>query len=75
MDLDNVKVLFYWWIASAPIVALLLADFGRKDVEPGAGRQLVCRAHVSRRPGRFRFSDQSGRVSGVPIATASRLPK
>jgi uncharacterized membrane protein len=22
---DNVKVLFYWWIASAPIVALLLA--------------------------------------------------
>src|SRR5205814_5414372 len=22
---DNVKILFYWWIASAPLVALLLA--------------------------------------------------
>jgi hypothetical protein len=24
---DNIKVLFYWWVASAPIVALLLAKF------------------------------------------------
>jgi hypothetical protein len=23
---DNIKILFYWWIASAPIVALLLAE-------------------------------------------------
>lgn len=28
---DNVKVLFYWWIASAPIVALLLARLWKGD--------------------------------------------
>ena len=29
---DNVKVLFYWWIASAPIVALLLARLWESNV-------------------------------------------
>ena len=29
---DNVKVLFYWWIASAPIVALLLARLWQGNV-------------------------------------------
>lgn len=29
---DNVKVLFYWWIASAPIVALLLARLWEGNV-------------------------------------------
>lgn len=29
---DNVKVLFYWWVASAPIVALILARLWRGDV-------------------------------------------
>ena len=33
---DNIKVLFYWWIASAPLVALVLARLWRR----GAG----CRA-------------------------------
>ncbi|MBA3242996.1 MAG: hypothetical protein H0T60_17380, partial [Acidobacteria bacterium] len=27
---DNIKVIFYWWIASAPLVALLLARLWRK---------------------------------------------
>ena len=27
---DNIKVLFYWWLASAPLVALLLARFWRQ---------------------------------------------
>jgi hypothetical protein len=27
---DNIKVLFYWWLASAPIVALLLAKLWRQ---------------------------------------------
>src|SRR5437588_1139870 len=29
---DNVKILFYWWIASAPIVALLLARLWNGDL-------------------------------------------
>jgi hypothetical protein len=29
---DNVKVLFYWWLASAPLVAALLARLWRQDV-------------------------------------------
>jgi hypothetical protein len=29
---DNVKVLFYWWLASAPLVALLIARLWRADV-------------------------------------------
>src|SRR2546423_2473674 len=29
---DNVKMIFYWWIASAPIVALLLARLWREHV-------------------------------------------
>ncbi len=28
---DNIKVLFYWWVASAPIVALVLARLWRRD--------------------------------------------
>lgn len=27
---DNIKVLFYWWVASAPLVAILLARLWRK---------------------------------------------
>ena len=27
---DNIKVLFYWWLASAPLVALVLAKFWRE---------------------------------------------
>ncbi len=29
---DNIKILFYWWIASAPIVALLLAELWKGSV-------------------------------------------
>jgi hypothetical protein len=29
---DNIKVLFYWWLASAPLVALLLARLWRKGM-------------------------------------------
>jgi hypothetical protein len=29
---DNVKVLFYWWLAMAPLVALLIARLWRADV-------------------------------------------
>jgi hypothetical protein len=29
---DNIKVLFYWWIASAPIVALLLARLWERSI-------------------------------------------
>jgi hypothetical protein len=28
---DNIKVLFYWWLASAPLVALLLTRLWRQD--------------------------------------------
>jgi hypothetical protein len=34
---DNIKVLFYWWLASAPLVALLLARLWRQ----GSVRQLI----------------------------------
>ncbi|HEX6732654.1 MAG TPA: hypothetical protein VF074_21730 [Pyrinomonadaceae bacterium] len=34
---DNIKVLFYWWLASAPLVALLLARLWRQ----GPVRQLI----------------------------------
>ncbi|HEU4796525.1 MAG TPA: hypothetical protein VFT02_12895 [Pyrinomonadaceae bacterium] len=34
---DNIKVLYYWWLASAPIVALLLAKLWRE----GAIRRAV----------------------------------
>jgi hypothetical protein len=33
---DNIKVLIYWWVASAPIVALLLAKLWRKGPVWGA---------------------------------------
>jgi hypothetical protein len=29
---DNIKVLFYWWLASAPLVALLLARLWRRGI-------------------------------------------
>lgn len=29
---DNIKVLFYWWLASAPLVALLLAHLWRQEL-------------------------------------------
>jgi len=29
---DNIKVLFYWWLASAPVVALLLARLWRQGI-------------------------------------------
>jgi hypothetical protein len=35
---DNIKVLFYWWVASAPLVALLLARLWRQG---GAKRALA----------------------------------
>ena len=31
---DNIKVLFYWWVASAPLVAILLARLWRKGPAP-----------------------------------------
>jgi len=34
---DNIKVLFYWWIASAPIVALLLARLW----DDGVGKRVL----------------------------------
>jgi len=34
---DNIKILFYWWLASAPLVALLLARLWRQ----GSVRQLI----------------------------------
>jgi hypothetical protein len=34
---DNIKVLYYWWLASAPIVALLLAKLWRQ----GAIRRVI----------------------------------
>jgi hypothetical protein len=33
---DNIKVLFYWWLASAPLVALLLARLWRQGGEKRA---------------------------------------
>ena len=35
---DNIKVLFYWWVASAPLVALLLARLWRQG---GAKRAIA----------------------------------
>lgn len=35
---DNIKVLFYWWVASAPLVALVLARLWRRG---GAWRAVV----------------------------------
>jgi hypothetical protein len=34
---DNIKVLYYWWLASAPIVALLLAKLWRQ----GSARRVI----------------------------------
>ncbi|MDQ3919610.1 MAG: hypothetical protein M3348_14160, partial [Acidobacteriota bacterium] len=34
---DNIKVLFYWWLASAPLVALVLARLWRR----GAGWRVL----------------------------------
>ena len=34
---DNIKVLFYWWIASAPLVALLLSRLWRSGIAARAG--------------------------------------
>ncbi len=34
---DNIKVLFYWWLASAPLVALLLARLWRQSL----GKRVV----------------------------------
>jgi hypothetical protein len=41
---DNIKVLFYWWLASAPLVALLLARLWRQGgvQRPIAVGLLVC---------------------------------
>jgi hypothetical protein len=41
---DNIKVLFYWWLASAPLVALLLARLWRQGgwLRPIALALLVC---------------------------------
>ena len=38
---DNIKVLFYWWLASAPIVALLLAKLWRKGPIPRVAAVLL----------------------------------
>ncbi|HEY0349677.1 MAG TPA: hypothetical protein VGC60_16125, partial [Pyrinomonadaceae bacterium] len=40
---DNIKILFYWWIASAPIVALLLARLWEGNIlhRTAAGALLV----------------------------------
>lgn len=41
---DNIKVLFYWWLASAPLVALLLARLWRQGgfKKAAAACLLVC---------------------------------
>jgi hypothetical protein len=41
---DNIKVLFYWWLASAPLVALLLAHLWRQGGlrRPVAAMLFVC---------------------------------
>ncbi len=41
---DNIKVLFYWWLASAPLVALLLARLWREGriLRPIAVLLFVC---------------------------------
>jgi hypothetical protein len=38
---DNIKVLFYWWLASAPIVALLLAKLWRQGTVPRVAAVLL----------------------------------
>ncbi|HKO98518.1 MAG TPA: hypothetical protein VJU86_16085 [Pyrinomonadaceae bacterium] len=41
---DNVKVLFYWWLGSAPLVALLLARLWKQELphKVAAGLLFVC---------------------------------
>ena len=63
---DNVKILFYWWLASAPIVALAArASLGRQGLASRPGRQLVHHADAGRRAGCLCFDDATGRVSGI----------
>jgi hypothetical protein len=38
---DNIKVLFYWYVASVPLVALLLARLWRRDVIARAGCAVI----------------------------------
>src|SRR4029077_21236835 len=67
---DNIKVLFYWWVASAPLVALLLSRLWRQGREKRvlalalfacltlAGALDV--AHIVLRGGEFQLFDPYG---------------
>lgn len=43
---DNIKVLFYWWVASAPLVALLLAEMWRAATAKEMSVKIALRVAV-----------------------------
>jgi len=67
---DNIKVLFYWWLASAPLVALLLARLWRMGKMPRviAAILFVCVtlagsldvAAIAFRSARYQIFDRNG---------------
>jgi hypothetical protein len=67
---DNIKVLYYWWVGSAPIVALLLARLWRDNPVRRAAAVLlfVCLilaggldvAGIAMRSAKYEIFDQSG---------------
>jgi hypothetical protein len=67
---DNIKVLYYWWVASAPIVALLLARLWQDNLVRRAAAVLlfVCLtlaggldvAGIAMRSAKYEIFDQSG---------------
>jgi hypothetical protein len=67
---DNIKVLYYWWVASAPIVALLLARLWQDNLVRRAAAVLVFAclilaggldvAGIALRSVKYEIFDQSG---------------
>jgi hypothetical protein len=62
---DNIKVLYYWWLASAPLVALLLARLWRRaDSTRHCGGPL-CLRHTCRRARRRGHRSAIDQVPGL----------
>ena len=63
---DNIKVLFYWWLASAPLVALLLVKLWRQGPIPTSYRRAaVCLRHACGRTRCRRHRAAFEQVSGL----------
>ena len=72
---DNIKVIFYWYVASVPLVALLVSVSGAgrfwvRSVAGRSGRRLTLAGALDV----WRVSSRRGRVQNL-TATESRLPR